>query len=100
MGEPQKVTTKPVGKGIDEFRASYDKSFIVPRKIKAALEKLGDSWLRELDFAKLAEVSPSDLAAFREMFEEHIVALTGSDRGKRAWAGTKALARKLREMLS
>lgn len=95
-----KAEPKPVGRTIDEFRAAYDKSFIVPQKVKAALEKLGDGWLREMDFAKLAGVNPNDLAAFREMFEDHIVALNGSERGKRAWAGTKALAKRLREMLS
>lgn len=91
---------KTVGRSVEEFRSSYDKSYIVPRKVKAALERLGDGWLRELDFAKLAGVTPNDLAAYRGAFEDHIVALNGADRGRRAWAGTKGLAKKLREMLA
>lgn len=91
--------SKPIGKGVDDFRALYDKAYIVPKKVRAALEKLGDGWLREAEFAKLAEVSPNDLAAYRAEFEDHIVALTGAERGKRAWAGTKKLAAKLRELV-
>lgn len=92
---------KSLGKSVDEFRNLYDKSYIVPRKIKAALEKLGEGWLRELDFAKMAGLNPSDLSAYRAEFEEdHVVALTGNERGRRAWAGTKAFANKLRGMLS
>lgn len=91
---------KAVGKGVDEFRSLYDKSYIVPRKIRSAFEKLGDGWLREAEFAKLAEVNTNDLSAFRAEFEDHIVALAGTERGKRAWAGTKRMASKLREMLS
>lgn len=94
------ATNKPVGRSVEDFRAQYDKSYIVPLKVKAALEKLGDGWLRELDFAKLAGVTPNDLAAYRAQFEDHVVALIGSERGRRAWAGTKALANKLRGMLS
>ena len=63
-----KPAAKAVGRSIDDFKAAYDKSFIVPRKIKEALAKLGDGWLRELDFAKLAGVNPNDLAAFRAGF--------------------------------
>lgn len=96
-----KQAVKAVGKGVDEFRSLYDKSYIVPKKVRAALERLGDGWLRELDFAKLAGVSPNDLAAHRAEFEEdHVVMLNGADRGKRAWAGSKKIAHKLREMLS
>lgn len=96
-----KPAAKAVGRSIEDFKAAYDKSFIVPRKIKEALAKLGDGWLRELDFAKLAGVNPNDLAAFRASFEEdHVVVLTGSERGKRAWAGSKRTATRMREMLS
>lgn len=95
------VRVPTAGRSLDEFRSSYDRSYIVPRKIKDALVKLADGWLREVDFAKLAGVSPTDLAAYRAEFEEdHVVALTGADRGKRAWAGTKRVATKMREMVS
>lgn len=93
------AATKPVGRSIDEFKASYDKSYIVPGKIKAALQKLEHSWLYEVDFAKLAGVNLADLGAFRSAFEDHVVVLSGQDRGKRVWTGTKAAATKMREMI-
>lgn len=96
---PAQPAAKTVGRSIDEFKASYDKSYIVPSKIKAALQKLDHSWLYEVDFAKLAGVNLADLGAFRPAFEDHVVVLSGQDRGKRVWTGTKAAATKMREML-
>jgi hypothetical protein len=93
-------TSKPLGNSVEEFRRTYDKSYIVPLKVREALAKLGNGWMRELEFAKLAGVSANDLAAHRAEFEDHIVTLNGNDRGRRAWAGTKALASKLRTMLA
>lgn len=93
------AAAKPVGRSIDEFKASYDKSYIVPGKIKAALQKLDTSWLYEVDFAKLAGVNLADLATYRAAFEDHVVVLNGNDRGKRVWAGTKTAAAKMREMI-
>lgn len=84
------------GRSLNEFRACHDKSYIVPAKIKAALERLGGGWEYELQFVKLAGISLADLSAFRAMFEDHIVLI---ERTKRAWAGTKATAAKLREMV-
>lgn len=89
---------KPAGKSIDEFRAAHDKDFIVPQKITAALEALGDSWEYELAFLKLAGLSTSDLAAYRNQFEKYIVE-TGGRASKRAWCGSPALATKLRAMV-
>lgn len=83
------------GKSLEDFRAAHDKSYIVPGKVRAALKALGDGWEYEMAFAKLAGVSLGDLSAFRAMFEDHIVVV---ERTKRAWAGSKALAAKMREM--
>ena len=92
-------TTKSVGHGIEEFRAQYDRSYRIPRKIREALQRLGDRWLREIDFAKFAGVGSVDISAYRGEFEaDYVVELTGGNNGKRVWAGTKALARKLREL--
>lgn len=89
---------KPVGRTIDDFKASYDKSYIIPGKIKAALAKLENGWQYEVDFAKLAGVSLTDLGAYRAAFEDFIVPLN-RDGGKRVWAGTKGLAQRMREMV-
>jgi hypothetical protein len=90
------------GKSLEEFRQAHDKNYIVPRKIKEALAKLGESWEYEVDFMKLAGVSTTDLVNFREQFEEHIVTVkvNGSSHRKNVWAGTVAFAAKLREMTS
>lgn len=97
----QKAATPPkaAGRTLDEFKASFDKSYIVPAKVKAALAELGGGWMTEIEFAKHAGVSVVDLNAYRETFEEHVVVLGGQHKGKRLWAGTKAAAAKMREML-
>lgn len=95
-GAPLEVKAK--GKSLEEFRQTHDKGFIVPQRVRAALETLGDSWLYESEFAKLANVSSSDLAVFRDRFADFIVVVRRD--GKRVWAGTKALAKKLRGMVN
>lgn len=97
--KPQTAAPKAAGRSLDEFRKSYDKGFIVPARVRQALADLGGGWLSEIEFAKLAGVSTMDLNAFREAFEEHVVVLGGQHKGKRLWAGTKAAAAKMREML-
>jgi hypothetical protein len=88
------------GKTLEEFRSAHDKNYIVPKKIKEALAKLGESWEYEVDFMKLAGVSTTDLVNFREQFDAHIVAvkINGSSHRRNVWAGTTAFAAKLREM--
>lgn len=93
--EPQE---RAIGRPLADFRSQHDKNFIVPRKVRAALEALSTGWLYEIEFAKLAGVSLADLGHFRAQFEENIVAIR-RDGGKRAWA-RKDVAAKMREMLS
>lgn len=93
----EKVAEKPkVGRSLTEFKNTYDKNTIVPAKIKAALKLLGNGWDFEVNFAKLAGVSLADLGNFREMFVDHVVTLKES---RRAWAGTIATAKAMREMV-
>lgn len=89
---------KIVGRTVGEFRETYDRDFIVPRRIREAIKALGASWLYEVEFAKLAEVSLSDLGTYRSMFEDKYVVTIRRD-GKRAWAGTPKIAQELREMV-
>lgn len=96
---PQK---KP-GRSLEDFRAAHDKSYIVPRLLTEALEKLGASWVYELEIIKLAGISTTDLAAYRDQFEDHIVlasrSRTSSSSAKRIWCGTKEFAAELRAMV-
>jgi hypothetical protein len=93
---PPKEGTK-VGKSLADFRASHDKDFIVPTKIRRALSELGEGWVYESDLLRLAVVSVSDLALYRDQFSSHWLVVDRS--GKRVWAGSKALADKMREMI-
>jgi hypothetical protein len=86
-----------IGKPLAAFRSTYDKSFIVPNKIKAALKILGNGWEYEVDFAKAAGVSLMDLGHVRTQFADYIVSMNRDS--KRAWAGTKANAEAMRRML-
>jgi hypothetical protein len=94
--KPQPACTRNGGRSLAEFRAVYDKDFIIPRKIKAALAALGASWEYEVQFAKLAGVSLADLGNYRDQFADNVVTLRES---RRAWAGTTATAKAMREML-
>jgi hypothetical protein len=99
-GNTSKKPSSTTGRSLDEFRASHDKNFIVPTKIREALVLLGpEGWDYELAFMKLAGISTTDLAQFRDQFEAHVVDVGAPRAPKRVWAGSVALAKKLRGML-
>jgi len=85
------------GKSLSEFKAAYDKDFIIPQRIRTALKELGAGWEFEVPFAKSAGVSLADLSAYRPAFADHVVEIRRDS--KRAWAGTKATAVSMRKML-
>ena len=84
-----------VGFTRDDFRQKYDKSFIVPARIREALKKLGPNrYLPEGEFIRLAGISPQDMSVYRNQFEDdHVVTV---ERSKRLWCGSKALAAEFR----
>jgi hypothetical protein len=87
--------SQSVGFTRDDFRSKYDKSFIVPRRIKEALQKLGPTrYLPEADFTRLAGISQTDMAAYRALFEDDYVVVV--ERTKRLWCGSKTLASEFR----
>lgn len=93
----QEQSVKKFGRSLNDFRATYDKSYIVPKKIREALKRLGTGgWAYEIEFVKEAGVTLGDLGGFREQFAEYIVPLRDS---RRAWAGSPSTAKQLREML-
>lgn len=95
-----KATVKPAKNDLESFRAMHDKSFMIPKKIQEGLAALGDdAWEYELDFIKRCGVSPTDFAAYREQFEDFYVNIGAPRAPKRAWAGSKALAKKMRDMV-
>jgi len=88
---------KTPGRTLADFRQTYDKSTIVPAKVKAAIKALGaGGWEYEVQFAKIAGVSLADLGIFRDQFAAFVVSLR---EGRRAWAGSAATAKTMREML-
>lgn len=94
--DPERARRPTAGKSLADFRATHDKAFIIPARIKEGLKQLGDGWEYETGFAKMAGVSLLDLGHFRDQFSEFVVVV---DRGgKRAWAGTPSVAARMREM--
>lgn len=87
------------GRSLSDFRSSHDRAFIIPQKIKKALEALGASWQYEAEFCKLAELTPVELSPFRDQYADHIVEVRQEGRRRMVWAGTKDFAAKLREMV-
>lgn len=88
------------GRSLDDFRGAHDKSFIVPNKIKAGLEELGDSWEYEADFAKRCGVTISEMSQYRNGFEKNFLQLRVNGKpGKRCWAGTPSYLEKLKNMV-
>ena len=95
--QTDKPATGAKVKTLSDFRATYDKATIIPATLKAALKLLGGSgWEYEVQFARNAGVSLTDLANFREMFAPNIVNLRDN---RRAWAGTAGTAKIMREMI-
>lgn len=88
---------KGVGKSIEDFRKSHDRNYIVPEKIRTGIEQIGDGWLYEAEFLKLSGISTTDLAMFRDQFEDYWVIADKSSK-KRVWCGSKEFASELRGM--
>lgn len=89
-------------KTLADFKAAHDPNVIVPAKIKAGLatiEKDGsENWLYEVDFLKLTGLSTTQLAAYRDAFETHIVVAPAAHGKsvKRIYFGNAKVAAKLR----
>ena len=96
---PKQKTSPSMGRSLDEFRAAHDKGYIVPQKIREALEKLGETWVYESEFLKLAGLSTTDLATYREEFADFVVIADRSSK-RRVWCGTLEFAANLREMVT
>jgi hypothetical protein len=92
---------KPSGKDVEAFRQQHDKTYRIPRIIKASLAELGEGWEYELEFLKRCGLATGDLAMFRDQFADHWLEVRSSARNtKRVWAGTVKFANKLREYYS
>lgn len=93
----KKSTKQSTGKSLSEFRERYDKDYIMPTRIRAALKELGESWESEMEFSRRADVSLSNLNIYRQEFEGHVVVV--DRKNKRVWCGTVELANQCREMV-
>ncbi len=86
-------------KTIADFRAAHDKNVIVPTKIKAALDSMAkehpESWLYEQELLKRAGLCTTDLAMFRDQFQDYIVETSGRV-SKRVWFASIASANKIK----
>lgn len=90
------------GKSFNEFVEHNDRNVMIPKRLTTALKQMGNSWEDEREFLKLAGVSNTDITRFRDQFQEYIVVYRSAETGnvRRAWAGTKELAKKMRERVA
>lgn len=96
--EHDAIAGRKGSKGLKDFRSLFDKSFIIPNRIREGLKNLGpNGWEYEAQFAKASGVSLADLSAYRDEFAEYIVVVNRD--GRRAWAGSPKLAQSMREMV-
>lgn len=69
--------TTAKAKTLADFRAIHDPNVTIPNKIRAALaamRKVGpEQWEYETEFMKLAGISTTQLAQFREQFSAHVI---------------------------
>lgn len=89
------AVTKHKGRDAQAFMEAHDRGTRVPKRIRTALGELGEGWLYEGEFMKLAQLSPTDMGAFRDQFKEFWLDTTGHN-SKRVWAGTPKFAAVLR----
>ena len=83
-------------KSLADFRATYDKNYVVPKKIEEGLKKLGKKgWQYEVEFIRTCGISTTDLATFRDQFEEYYVNVGGRN-PKRVWGGSKELVEEMK----
>jgi hypothetical protein len=97
MGGAKPEAKRAGGRSLSEFRSVYDKEYIVPKRIREGLKALGAGWEYEAEFTRQIGVRSADLATYRDMFADHIVNIRSES--KRAWAGTVATAKQMREMV-
>ena len=96
---PIPTTKATVGRTQEEFVRTFDDEFIIPNKIKQALAKLGNGWLYEEEFRKMAEIGTVGFFRFRGQFTDHIVVIKGPH-PKRIWVGTKSQAEAFRKRVA
>lgn len=82
-------------KTLDDFRTAYDKSFIVPARIKAGVEKYlaGGYWETDQNFRELCRVPPHLWRRYADGFEQYQIRVDG----KILWAEPDMID-KMREM--
>jgi hypothetical protein len=85
------------GRSLTEFRQAYDKDTIVPCKIRAALKLLGNGWEYEVQFAKLAGLSMTDVGNYREAFPDNWHQIKAD--GRKVWSGSKAVIAEIRKVV-
>ena len=87
------------------FRAQFDKSVIIPTKLREGLADLAkkegaEAWETENDFFRRAGVANVDGASFRDEFAPHIVEARNKSRSsQRIWFADAKLAKSMREKI-
>jgi hypothetical protein len=97
------MANKPKPRTAADFRAAHDKAVIIPNKIRAALAELikigPEHFEYDNDFMRLAGVSNTDMAAYRQQFASYwfdTPSKSGGKGSKRVWFGNAKVAARLR----
>lgn len=98
---PKTSDKKPIRKmSLEDIRSKHDLDYIIPQAIEKAIEKLGEEYsLYELDFCKLAGISTSNIAKYRDQYEEYWCTPRDS-KTTRIWCGSVEMANSVRRRIS
>ena len=92
-------TKKTSALSLEDLDKQYNANVIIPARIHAALEKLGDNAMTAMNFQREANVTTVQLAQFSEQFDKFLVVVRDGGKPKTLWCGNEAFARKVRERL-
>lgn len=92
-------SSKAAARNLADFRQAHDPDVIVPTRLRTTLAEMlkedPENWMYEGDLLKRANVSTTNINAYREQFSGHVVEIRGRN-AKRAWFADPKVAAKVR----
>lgn len=85
------------GRTLADFVNENDRNIVVPRKIEAALARIGTQWRKAVEFQKESGVSLIELNAFRDQYLDYIVVVRKDGKPSDIWFGDKDAAAEARK---
>ena len=82
-----------------ELDSRFNPNVIIPNRIQAALDQLGENAMENKDFKVLSGLGDKQLSDYAERFSDYTIEQRLNGRQTRIWCGTKAFAKSARERL-